>query len=165
MKNFLKKIFVSGGGDYKKIYTFIADINTLQPVWGANIAGFQRTVSMPLWKRVLSGFCQSDFENSLLIVWTGKNSNQTDLQVLSDYISSFGNNAGKNIIVYPSTEEEIFSPCIVRNSTHFITTREIISLECMDYLWDTDVRIVSALDEDIFENEPRVEWGKIFEGV
>lgn len=56
----------------------------------------------------------------------------------------------------------IFSPYILRNSTHFVTTREMISLECMDCLWDTDVKIISALDDGIFDGEPVVDWEKIF---
>ena len=34
----------------------------------------------------------------------------------------------------------------------------MISLTCLDYLWDTDVKIVSALDEKIFDGEPDIDW-------
>lgn len=117
---------------------------------------------MPLWKRVVSGFCQSNFENSLLIIFSGKNSTPEDLKILEVYIKTFNEDAGKNIVIIPSTEEKIFSPYILRQSTHFITSMEMISLECMDWLWDTKVKIVSALDDGIFEGEPAVNWNKIF---
>lgn len=146
----------------RKIYSFVGDVHTSQPIWGKNIPGFERKVNMPLWKRVVSGFCQSDFENSLLIIWTGKNSTCDDLKILNNYIETFDTGAEKNIVVIPSIEEKIFSPYVLLNSTHFITTREMISLECMDRLWDTDVKIVSALDDGIFDGEPRVDWNKIF---
>lgn len=123
---------------------------------------FTRTVNMPMWKRVISGFCQSNFEDSALIIWTGKNSNSADVQILKDYIETFKNDAGKNIFIIPSTDEKIYSPYILRKSTHFITTREIISLECMDWLWDTDVKIISSFDDGIFDGEPVVKWWDIF---
>ena len=118
---------------------------------------------MPMWKRVLSGFCQFGAKDSLLIVWTGKNSVREDLQTLTDYIETFGDDAGKNILIIPSTDDKIFSPYILRNSTHFITTREQISIECMDWLWDTDVKIISSLDDGIFDGEGFIDWENIFE--
>ena len=30
-----------------------------------------------------------------------------------------------------------------------------------DWLWGTDVKIVSALDEGIFDGEPLVDWRKV----
>ncbi len=138
-------------------------MHTPQPIWKKDVPGFKREVNMPLWKRVISGFCQSNFENSMLIIWTGKNSTPEDIKILSEYSGSFKNDAKKNILIISSTEEKIFSPCILRNCTHFITSREMISLECMDWLWDTDVKIVSALDDGIFDGEQNfVDWKKIF---
>ena len=138
-------------------------MHTPQPLWGKNISGFERKVNMPMWKRVLSGFCQFGAKDSLLIVWTGKNSVREDLQTLTDYIETFGGDAKKNIVIIPSTDDKIFSPHILRNSTHFITTREMISLECIDWLWDTDVKIISSLDDGIFDGEGFVDWENIFE--
>lgn len=133
--------------DGKKIFSFVAD--------------FQAPV--PLWKRIVSGFCQSKFENSLLVIWTGKDSTPENIKNLIDYIGTFKNDAGQNIFIIPSTKEKIFSPYILkRQTTHFITTREMISLECMDWLWDTNVKIVSALDDGIFDGEPDVNWNKLF---
>ena len=148
--------------DKKNIYTFVGDMHTPQPMWNKNIPGFTRTVNMPMWKRVISGFCQSNFEDSALIIWTGKNSNSADVQILRDYIETFKNDAGKNIFIIPSTDEKIYSPYILRNSTHFITSREMTSLECMDWLWDTDVKIISSFDDGIFDGEPYVKWNEIF---
>ena len=54
----------------------------------------------------------------------------------------------KNILTFK--HEENFSPAALRKGTHFITTREMVTLEALDYLWDTDVKIISALDNGIF---------------
>lgn len=76
--------------------------------------------------------------------------NQADFDELKKFFAENTLTNHKIIHCVPPTGNKIFSPYIIRNSTHFITTREMISVECMDYLWDTDVKIVSALDENIF---------------
>lgn len=134
-----------------------------QPTWARKSLGFKREVSIPMWKRVINGFGKSDWKDSQLVIWTGKNSVREDIQVLNDYIDAFGNGSGKNILIIPSTDEKIFSPQILKNSTHFITSREIISLECMDLLWNTDVKVVSSLDNGIFDDEPDVQWTEIYD--
>ena len=53
-----------------------------------------------------------------------------------------------NILVFK--HEKLFSPAALRKGTHFITTREMTTLEALDYLWNTNVKIISALDNDIF---------------
>ena len=55
-----------------------------------------------------------------------------------------------------------FSPYLLRNSTHFITTREMVTLECLDWLYDTNVEVVSALDDGIFTDEPEVSWQELY---
>ena len=57
--------------------------------------------------------------------------------------------------------EKIFKPQILKLSTHFVTTRETINLECLDFLYETNAKIISALDDKIFENEAALNW-KIF---
>lgn len=102
----------------------------------------------PLWFKVIAGFCQSNFENSLLVIWLYKNSTEKDFNLLGEVANAFGNGASRNILVIES--DETFSPAALRKATHFITTREMSTLAALDYLWNTDVKIVSALDNNIF---------------
>ncbi|MBR0288775.1 MAG: hypothetical protein IJQ82_07330 [Selenomonadaceae bacterium] len=95
-------------------------------------------------------FCQSDFQNNLLVIYLGKSSTDKNLKQLAEEINRFGNGAGKNIIAV-NMGEKIFSPTALKKGTHFITTREMTTLEALDYLWNTDVKIVSALDDNIFK--------------
>lgn len=131
----------------RKVYSFVADFKA------------EKT----LWKRVVSGFCKSTLKNSVLIFWLGENATQADIETLKNFVNNLGLSENKIIHCIPAENDKIFSPYILRNSTHFITTREMISLECMDCLWDTKVKIVSALDDKIFDGEPAVNWNKIFE--
>lgn len=96
----------------------------------------------PLWTRVVQEFCQSNVENSRLVIWLGKDTSDDDAKALTE-----AGGANPNIITF----KQNFSPCAVRQGTHFITTREMSTLEVMDYLWDTDVKIISALDNGIFD--------------
>lgn len=98
-----------------------------------------------------------------MIFWLGGNATQADIETLKNFVNQCGLSENKIIHCIPAENDKIFSPYILRNSTHFITTREMISLECMDWLWDTKVKIVSALDSGIFEGEPIYDWEKIFE--
>ena len=105
----------------------------------------------PLWKRVVQEFCRANAENSRLVIWLGKDSTESDFELLAKEAQSFGGDASERIIVAETQGELNFSPRAVRQGTHFITTREMSTLEVMDYLWDTDVKIVSALDNGIFD--------------
>ena len=125
----------------RQVYSFIADFHATQP----------------LWRRVISGFCKSTSDNAVLIFYLG-DANQGDIYNLKNFFIQNKMTDSKIIHCIPIIDNKIFSPYIIRNSTHFITTREMISLECMDYLWDTDVKIISALDENIFTGEPKVDW-------
>lgn len=82
-------------------------------------------------------------EDAHLVIWLSKDSTEENVRSLSEAI---GDN--KNILTFK--HEENFSPAALRKGTHFITTREMITLEALDYLWDTDVKIISALDKGIF---------------
>ena len=123
-----------------KIYNFVADFGALQP----------------LWLRVVAGFCQSNYANAKLVIWLDKNSTNEDFNLLTEAVKLFGNDAGKNILAVDTNEKNF--PQALRNATHFITNREMSTLECLDWLWGTNVKIVSALDEGIFDGEPPVDW-------
>ena len=114
---------LTGGG----IYQFIPD--------------FQAT--LPLWPKVVKIFTQAKLENAVLVIWLGKDATDENTKALTETI---GDN--KNILTFK--HEKIFSPTALRLGTHFITTREIETLEALDYLWHTDVKIISALDDGIF---------------
>lgn len=137
----VKNIRVGGGG---QVYNFIADFRAKNP----------------LWLRVVAGFCQSQEKNLFLVIWADKNSTDKDIQNLADVLDLFETKARENVFVVKSDADKNFSPYALRQGTHFITTREMVTLEALDYLWDTDVKIISALDDGIFIGEPLVDWNK-----
>ena len=126
----------------RKIYSFVADFRTVQP----------------LWKRVISGFLKSPRKNSVLLFWLGEGATPADFENLKTFVNSVGLSEGKIIHVLPQK----FSPYLLRNSTHFITTRDMVTLECLDWLYDTNVKVVSALDDGIFTDEPEVSWNELY---
>ena len=130
-----------------KVYNFVADFRSPKP----------------LWLRVVSGFCQSNFANSKLVIWLDKNSSDADFDSLATFAQTFGLDAIKNILLVDGDGK--FSPHALRSATHLITNREMSSLECLDWLWNTDVKIVSALDERIFDGEPPVDWTNVWRSV
>ena len=97
----------------------------------------------PLLIKVLKNFQQASLPNATLVIWLDKNTTEENIQTLTDLIDS-----NENILTI--RHEKIFSPAALRKGTHFITTRESVTLEALDYLWDTDVKIISALDNNIF---------------
>ena len=103
----------------------------------------------PLWSKVVRDFAESDFKNKLLVIWLGRDATDDDFKSLAKAVNLIGNGVKKNILVV-DVEEKNFLPAALRKATHFITTREMTTLEALDYLWDTDVKIVSALDDGIF---------------
>lgn len=111
----------------KNIYHFIPDFQARSP----------------LWSKVIREFHQANLEDALLVIWLDKDSTDEDKNALMETIG-----ANKNILVFKHTEK--FSPLVLRRGTHFITTREMTTLEALDYLWDTDVKIISGLDDKIF---------------
>ena len=85
----------------------------------------------------------------MLIIYLGRDATNKDFQTLAAEINRFGNTARKNIIIV-NAGNKVFLPHVLRRGTHFITTREMVTLEALDYLWDTDVKIISGLDDNIF---------------
>lgn len=117
----------NGLGEEWRVYQFITDFN----------------ITKPLWPKVVKEFKQANLENALLVIWLDKDATEENSRSLTE---SIGNN--KNILVFK--HDKIFSPAALRKATHFITTREMSTLEALDYLWNTDVKIISALDSKIF---------------
>ena len=97
----------------------------------------------PLWLKVIQDFQKANVENAVLVIWLPKDSTEENSRSLSETIGD-----SKNIVTFK--HDKNFSPAALRKATHFITTREMSTLEALDYLWDTDVKIISALDNGIF---------------
>ncbi len=104
-----------------KIYALVAD-------FGAKI---------PLWKKIIAEFNRADLENALLMILPDKKFRAKDLKALNEFL-------GENILKLD------FTPQNLKQATHFITTREMVTLECLSHLYDTDVKIISALEDKIF---------------
>ena len=134
-----------------QVYTFVADFH----------------VDYPLWRRVISGFLKSKLTNAVLIFFLGENVtdkelDELEMEEMKNFPSTIEQLNNMPIIKHvPPIDGKIFSPYALRNSTHFITNREIVTLECLEYLHDTDVKIISAMDEGIFDGEPLVDWNKV----
>ena len=119
----IKKFFQWRG----KIYQFVTDFRATKP----------------LWSKVIKDFQQANLANDLLVIWLDTESTEEDSQSLTAAIGE-----SKNILTFK--HDKNFSPFTLCLGTHFITTREMTTLEALDYLWDTDVKIISGLDDNIF---------------
>ena len=97
----------------------------------------------------------------MLILWGGLYVTQGDINALKNIVNETGFNDGKILHLLPPIDGQIFLPQVLRKSTHFITSRELVTVDCLDWLYDTDVKILSALDDGIFKGEPIVDWNKI----
>ncbi|MBR4151818.1 MAG: CatB-related O-acetyltransferase [Selenomonadaceae bacterium] len=97
----------------------------------------------PLWLKVVQDFQKAKLKNATLVIWLPKDSTEENSQAVTEAIGN-----SKNILTFK--HDKNFSPAALRKATHFITTREMTTLEALDYLWDTDVKIISALDNGIF---------------
>ena len=124
---FTQKLNNFTGGGIGKVYQFISDFRAQNP----------------LWLKVVKDFKQANLEDALLVIWLDKDTTDEDTKTLAEAVGD-----DKNILTLK--HEKTFSPAALRKSTHFITTREMTTLEAMDYLWDTDVKVISALDNGIF---------------
>ena len=115
----------TGGG--QAIYQFLPDFEAKNP----------------LWLKVVQDFKQANLADAVLVIWLGKDATEENSQALTAAIGD-----SKNILTFK--HDKNFSPAALRKATHFITTREMSTLAALDYLWDTDVKIISALDNGIF---------------
>lgn len=93
-------------------------------------------------------FCQSNIKDALLVIYLSNDTTEKDLDLLEEAINLLDSGSQKNILAVAFDENS--SPAALRKATYFITTREISTLKALDYLWNTNVKIISALDNDIF---------------
>ena len=123
----------------KIIYSCVADFRAIEPMWKKII------------KEYILAFSKND--SLMLVMWTGLNVMPEDMKELNEYIKSLNTeNKSLSLILMQSTPEKIFSPYALQQSHYFITTREDINTQCIDWLYDHDVKLVSSLDSKIFEN-------------
>ena len=101
----------------------------------------------PLWPKVVREFAESNFKDALLVIWLDKDATDKNFNLSAINLNG---DAANRIAVVKAHGTKTFSPAALRKGTHFITTREMTTLEALDYLWDTDVKIVSSLDDGIF---------------
>ena len=92
-------------------------------------------------------FAESDFKDKLLVIWLDKDATDKNFNLSTVNLNG---DAVNRIAIVKAHSAQTFSPAALRKGTHFITTREMTTLEALDYLWGTDVKIVSALDDGIF---------------
>ena len=128
----------------KKIYSFVADFRA----------------KSPLWKRILQDYMLSlkSNDNIVLVVFLEREATEDNLNQLRDFVLSVLDSKNNPKIYFVSNPNGHFTPSILRQSDYFITTREFVCLNCIDFLYDTDVKIISALDGEIFPNEPHSVW-------
>ena len=121
----------------KIVYTFVADFQALEP----------------MWKKIVKEFINALKHNEclILIIWTNDSTLNQDLQEFNSYIESINDGEiNLPITIIPSTPEKPFSPYAIMQANYFITTREEINIQCIDWLEHTKVKIISSLDSDIF---------------
>lgn len=129
----------------RDVYTFIADFRSPHPVW----------------RRVLSGILSSKLKDAVLFFFIGHGATDKDLAELQNFPNTMEKIVSMPIIkCITPVGGAVFSPHVLRTSTHFITNREMVTTEALDWLWGTNVKIISALDEGIFDGEPLVDWNK-----
>ena len=108
-----------------------------------------------MWKKIIKEYIQAFTKNDslILIMWTGLNVMPEDMKELNEHIKSLNTeNKSLSLLLIQSTPEKIFSPYALQQSHYFITTREDINTQCIDWLYDHNVKLVSSLDSKIFEN-------------
>ena len=120
----------------RRVYIFIADFRSPNP----------------LWRRVLRGLLMSNLKDAVLIFFLGQGATDKDLDEVRNFPQTMEKIVSLPIVkIIPTFNGQIFSLHTLRKSTHFITTRDMITLESLDLLYDTDVKIISALDDGIFD--------------
>ena len=123
----------------RTIYSFIADFRAKQP----------------LWKKVILEYINI-FKSSnkvVMFMWTGEYATIDDINALNEFIKTLAVEPENlpSAVIIPSLPQKKFSPYALKNSDYFITTREEICIECIDYLYNSKTKIIYAGDEFIFK--------------
>ena len=130
----------------RKVYTFIADFRSPYPVW----------------RRVLRGLYSSNIQNAVMIFFLGLGATDKDIEELKNFPNTLEKITASPVVKCISTVNgKIYSSHVLKKSDYFITNREMITSECLDLLYNADVKILSALNDGIFEGEPLVDWSKV----
>lgn len=129
-----------------KVYTFIADFRSPYSVW----------------RRVLRGLYSSNVQNAVMLFFMGLGVTDKDVNELKNFPSTIEKITTRPVVkCIAPVNGKIFSEYALKHSDYFITTREMITSECIDLLYNTDVKILSPLNDGIFEGEPLVDWSKV----
>lgn len=126
----------------RTIYTFILDFAAMRP----------------FWKRVIKGYISAfhDKNETVLVLFFDKARSNEQAVEIKEYADSLKKDYGAIplIMLMPAVSAYNF-PYIntLRMSDYFITSKEAISSFCVDYLSDTDAKILAAMDDGIFPGE------------
>lgn len=116
-----------------KIFYFIPDVGQAYPVWPKIIEQYLKT------------FYQ---QNAILLIQLDKEwEDYPEVQKLKEICAS-GQNGGARLAQCSSKAR--FSLAVLQGADYFITTREAISSECIDYAELYDCQILSGLEYDVF---------------
>lgn len=133
--------------EYRKnkwqVYSYITDFNA----------------PYPLWRRVLKGYLAS-FKRSdkvVMSLFLVSSANQDHVDQVKKLIDESGDKNNLPTIIMAKSAGTI-SAFALRQSTHLILNREDIGTSAYDVMHDRDVKLISALDEKIFPNEPHGEF-------
>ena len=128
----------------KKIYAFITDFYARHP----------------LWKRILRGYISTFTVNDpvILVVFFEMNTTEEHISQMKKFLASIGISKDSPSIYMMSKPKENFSIPVLKQIDHFITTREISCLNAIDFLHDTNAKVISSLSGRLFPNEPTPIW-------
>ncbi len=126
----------------RTIYTFVLDFVAMNP----------------LWKRVIKGYINTfhDRDETVLILFFDKTRTQEQIDEVVGYVDSFKKEYKAIPLIDLAPAVSIYNfPYIntLRMSDCFISSKEAISSFCIDYLSDTNAKIVAAMDDVIFPGE------------
>lgn len=123
----LSRLFQKEKGKGKKICFFHSDF----------------VVGDSLWEKVLEQYAFYAPQNLLLVIVSSGVARERELAAFRAKLES--SNSGKGILYLQD-----FSPELYQNAEYYVAGTDYETLECVDYASDYGVRILSALDEDIF---------------
>ena len=115
----------------------------------------------PLWDKVIEQYALYAPKELLLVIVSNDKGNEKELEAYKDKLGSY--NHAKSMIYIKN-----LLPAIYQNADFYIAGKNYETLECVDFVSDYDVKILSALDEDIFHwcggsrdyIGERIEWAK-----
>ena len=96
-----------------------------------------------LWENVLEQYALYAPSDFLLVMVSSGKDKEGELAAFRDKLQEY--NQGKGLLLYQN-----LSPALYQNADFYLAGTDYETLECVDYASDYGVRILSALDEDMF---------------